>query len=126
MTTHTLPTRTTITIRNLALRTIIGFNEWEKTKKQDVVINIELDFDPRDAIKSDNVADTLDYKQIKRSVIDLVESSRYNLVEKLTHAIVEKIMENPRVHALNVTVDKPHALRFTDSVAVTMHAERSA
>ena len=120
------PKKTTITIRNLALRTIIGFNDWERTKKQDIVINIEIDFDASEAIKTDNVEDTLDYKKIKRNIIALVEESSFNLIEKLAAAIVEQIMGNRLVLGTRVTVDKPHALRFTDSVAVTMSAERES
>ena len=121
-----IPNKSTITLRNLTLRAIIGFNEWERTKKQDIVINIEMEFDPLEAINTDSVEKTLDYKQVKRSIIDLVENSSFNLLEKLTHAIVEKIMENSRVLFVKVTADKPHALRFTDSVAVTMSAERKS
>ncbi len=33
--------RATIKIKNLALRTVIGFNERERNKKQDVVLNID-------------------------------------------------------------------------------------
>ena len=119
------PNRTTITFTNLALRTIIGFNEWERSKKQEIIINIEMDFNPENAIESDNVEDTIDYKQIKRSVIDIVENSSYNLLESLTNAILQKIMDNPRVLAARVKVDKPHALRFADSVSVEMSAENN-
>jgi D-erythro-7,8-dihydroneopterin triphosphate epimerase len=108
------------------VRTIIGFNDWELTKKQDIIITIEIDFDPTAAMQTDAVEDTVNYKQIKRNVIELVEDSGFNLLEKLTHAIIQKIMENPKVCAARVTVDKPHALRFTDSVAVTMSAERKS
>ncbi len=106
------------------LRTIIGFNEWERTQKQDIVINLKMDFDIGKAHESDNIEDTLDYKKIKRLVIDLVENSSYNLLESLTHAIVQKIMTNDRVLSVRVQVEKPHALRFAQSVAVEMSAER--
>jgi len=33
--------RAAIKIKNLALRTVIGFNERERNKKQDVVLNID-------------------------------------------------------------------------------------
>ena len=37
-------TNATINVRNLRLRTFIGFNPDEKVKKQDVVVNIEIDY----------------------------------------------------------------------------------
>lgn len=116
--------KSTICISDLTLRTIIGFNEWERNKKQDIIINIKMDFDPQKAVFSDKVEDTLNYKKIKRSIIDLVENSKFNLLEKLTHSIIETVMKNKRVVAAYVKVDKPHALRFAQSVSIEMNAER--
>jgi D-erythro-7,8-dihydroneopterin triphosphate epimerase len=116
--------RATIRISNLALRTIIGANGWEREKKQEVIINLALDIDPRAAIASDNLDDTLDYKRLKKSVCQLVESSQYQLLESLCGAILQICMANERVLNAQVRVDKPHALRFADSVSVEMSAER--
>jgi D-erythro-7,8-dihydroneopterin triphosphate epimerase len=38
------PSSATINIRNLRLRTLIGFNPEEMVKKQDVVLNIEIHY----------------------------------------------------------------------------------
>ena len=116
--------RATVRITDLALRTIIGFNEWERKKRQDIVVNLSFDFDPRPAIASDAVADTVDYKQVKRSIIELVESSEFLLVEKLAHAILSCVIARPRVLSATVRVDKPHALRFATSVSVEMSSEK--
>lgn len=117
--------RATITIHDLALRTVIGINRWERTKPQDVILNITIDFDPSRAIVSDKVADTLDYKRIKRTVIDLVEKSRFGLVEKLAHTVLAAVMKDRRVLGASVRVEKPHALRFARSVSVYMSAEKT-
>jgi D-erythro-7,8-dihydroneopterin triphosphate epimerase len=117
---------TTISIKNLKLRTIIGFNEWERDQVQEVIVNISIVFDPSEAIRTDAAADTIDYKKLKGDIITLVEHSSFFLLEKLAAAIVACIMHNPLIAATSVKVDKPHALRFTDSVAVEMHATRHA
>lgn len=119
-----IPARTTLQITNLSLRTIIGFNDWEREKKQDIVINVSMEFNPSEAILNDDVDKTLDYKKIKRNIIDLVENSSFFLLEKLTHAILETVMADPVVLSSKVRVDKPHALRFAESVSVEMSAER--
>ena len=38
------PSCATINIRNLRLRTLIGFNPEERVKKQEVVLNIEISY----------------------------------------------------------------------------------
>jgi D-erythro-7,8-dihydroneopterin triphosphate epimerase len=119
-------TRATIRITDLALRTIIGINEWERHHPQDILINIGMDFDASAAVESDRIEDTVDYKSIKRGIIELVERSQFGLIEKLAHAILELVMSDAKVLAARVRVDKPHALRFADSVSVEMSAERDA
>lgn len=113
-----------ISIENLRLRTIIGVNDWERSAKQDVVINLELDLDGQTATGRDAIDETLDYKRLTKNVIDAVEQSTFFLLEKLCDHILQLAMEDSRVRAARVRVDKPHALRFADSVAVERSAER--
>ena len=42
-----------IRIKNLRLRTIIGVYEWERQQAQEIVLNIELEFDGTRAAASD-------------------------------------------------------------------------
>ena len=113
-----------IRIKNLSLRTIIGINDWEREHKQDVVINITMDFDAQKACASDNIKDTLDYKTITKQIITEVESSSYLLLEKLTDAILKLVMKNPKVNEATIRVDKPFALRFADSVSIELSKKR--
>lgn len=113
-----------IFIENLRLRTIIGINDWERSEKQDVVINIELELDGETATARDAIEETLDYKRLTKHVIDAVERSTFFLLEKLCEHVLAIAMEDMRVKTARVRVDKPSALRFADSVAVERSAER--
>lgn len=108
-----------INIENLRLRTIIGIYDWEKENKQDVIINISIEFDGSAAGKSDSIEDTVDYKTITKKIINYVEDGKFNLIEKMVTGIGEIVMEDKRVISSTITADKPGALRFTDSVSVT-------
>ena len=109
-----------ISIRNLRLRTYIGFNEDELEKKQDVVINIEISYAAREGILEDRVEDALDYKVVTKAVINLVERGRFLLLEKLVADVLAVCSEHPDILRARVTADKPHALRFADSVSLSM------
>jgi D-erythro-7,8-dihydroneopterin triphosphate epimerase len=113
-----------IKIENLKLRTIVGIYEWEKEDKQDIVINVEIEFDGTKAIETDDIADTIDYKSITKKIITMVEESEFNLIERIAGEAIKIIMENEKVEKASVRVDKPGALRFTDSVSVTQTQER--
>jgi len=114
----------TINIENLRLRTFIGFNPDELAKQQDIVINAFIEFDAKKPIVSDDENDTLDYKVITKAIIKHVESGQFRLVEKLNADIVKIIMDNPQVLKVEVRVEKPHALRFADSVSLSLAAKR--
>ena len=73
----------TINVKNLRLRTYIGFNPEEKEKKQDVVVNIEINYALHDAVLDDQLDNALDYKGITKEVIDHVESGRFLLLENI-------------------------------------------
>jgi dihydroneopterin aldolase/D-erythro-7,8-dihydroneopterin triphosphate epimerase len=107
-----------IYIRDLTLRCIIGIYPQERREKQDVVINIILDGDFRKAARSDDIKDAINYKTLKKHVIELVEASRFNLIETLADRIAAVCLKDKAVKRATVTVDKPGALRFARSVAV--------
>ena len=108
-----------IKIENLRLRTIIGVFDWEKEKKQDVIINIEMEFDGTEAALSDKLEDTVDYKTLNKNIIDYVENGDFNLLEKMVSGIGNIIMEDKRIKKATIKADKPKALRFADSVSLT-------
>ncbi len=115
-----------IRIKNLLLRTYIGFNPEELVNKQDVIINIEIEADiPAEALKTDEPLDIVDYKTITKKVIALVQDGRFKLLEVLTKNILDLVMDNNKVIWAQVQVDKPHALRFAESVSVEMEATRN-
>lgn len=113
-----------INICNLRLRTFIGFNPEEKTKQQDVVVNAEIRYRADPAFVSDDETDALNYKSITKRMIHHIENGRFQLLEKLTADLLAIASESERVSYAEVRVDKPHALRFADSVSVTLSATR--
>jgi D-erythro-7,8-dihydroneopterin triphosphate epimerase len=103
---------------------VIGANEWERKTLQDIIINVEITFDGCQAAQSDDLDDTVNYKTICKKIIKEVENSQFYLLEKLTDHILNIVLEDSRVQHVVVEVDKPHALRFADSVSITSSSTR--
>ena len=115
----------TIRVKNLLIRTYIGFNPEELANKQDVLINMEIVTDiPEEALETDEPDSIYNYKMITKKVIALVQEGQFKLLEVLTKKILDMIMEDVRVQSAKVEVDKPHALRFAESVSLEMEAKR--
>jgi D-erythro-7,8-dihydroneopterin triphosphate epimerase len=114
-----------IRISNLRLRTFIGFNPDERTKQQDIVVNAEIHHKVTPAALRDEVSGALDYKVISKAIIKHVEEGRFLLLEKLVGDLIGICSSDPAVDRALVTVDKPHALRFADSVSLTLEFSKA-
>jgi len=115
----------TIRITNLKLRTVIGANDWERDIKQDVILNITIEFDAKESMASDHLKDTIDYKTVTKEIVKTVEASHFHLLEKLVDTVIKIIMKNKKAQKTTVRIDKPGALRFADSVSLELSKERA-
>ena len=118
---------TVIRVKDLSLRTFIGFKPHEKKHKQDVLIQFEVEVETSMVEHNDDSqADGFyDYRSMTKSVIKLVEESRFDLLEALTRKVLDEIISNPLVKKAKVEIEKPHALRYSRTVSVEMSSERS-
>jgi dihydroneopterin aldolase/D-erythro-7,8-dihydroneopterin triphosphate epimerase len=107
-----------ILIKDLLARCILGITAEERREKQDVLISVALALDLGPAGRSDRVEDGLNYRPIKKRIFAVAEGSEYHLIEALAERIAAECLEEPRVQEVEVTVEKPSALRFARSVAV--------
>jgi len=109
-----------ITINKLTTRCIIGINREERIHPQDVEIDITLHTDIRRAAAEDDIAFALNYRDIKKAVLDMVEHSSFNLLERLTEEVAAIALQDPAVHHADVTVAKVGALRYARDVAISI------
>jgi len=113
-----------IRIKDLALRCVVGVYPEERHEKQDVVIQVRMEADLDAASHSDALADTVDYKAIKKRIVAMVEASSFQLIERLAGGVAELCLADPRVQAVEVEVEKPAALRFARTVSVVVRRRR--
>jgi FolB domain-containing protein len=113
-----------IEIHGLRLRCIIGFNPEERLNKQDVVIDMTFFVDLRKGGATDQPEDLFNYKTVNKAVIRFVEESTFNTIEALAAGIARICVAEHGAPRAQISVWKPGALRFTDTVGVTI--ERTA
>tara|TARA_R110001606_G_scaffold399215_1_gene582170 strand:+ start:60063 stop:60446 length:384 start_codon:yes stop_codon:yes gene_type:complete len=115
-----------IRVKDLRLRTYIGIKEEEILNRQDVVINLTILYPAAEAVEVNEIDQALNYRTITKAVIRHVEENRFALLERLTQEILDLVMAHAKVRYAEVEVDKPHALRFAESVSITLSAQRDA
>jgi FolB domain-containing protein len=111
-------------IKDLLVRGIIGINDWEREKPQDILINITAFTDTRHAAETDDLADCVDYRALAKKVQAHAETAARFTVEALANDLAKICLEQKGVNKVMVRVEKPGAVRFAKSVGVEIERGR--
>lgn len=111
-------------IKDLVVRGIIGIEEWERKKPQEILINIVLYSDQSKAAKSDDIEDCVNYRTVAKKVCAHAETAQRLTVEALAADIAKMCLEEPHVQKVVVRVEKPGAVRFAASVGVEIERRK--
>jgi len=113
-----------IIIRDLVARGIIGVNDWEREKQQEILINITAFADTRTAAISDRLVDCVDYRSMAKTAREHAESAARHTVEALANDLAALVLKDPNIQRVVVRVEKPGAVRFSASVGVEIERTR--
>jgi FolB domain-containing protein len=113
-----------VIIKNLLARGIIGINDWERKRAQNILINITLFTDTRRAAETDNINDCVNYSTMSKKVFAHAESANRETVEALANDLAKICLEENGVQKVIVRVEKPGAVRFAESVGVEIERSR--
>lgn len=111
-------------IRDLVARGIIGVNDWEREKAQEIVINITAFADTRKAGASDRLEDCVDYRALAKKARSHAEVAARHTVEALANDLAKLCLEDTSIERVVVRVEKPGAVRFSASVGVEIERSR--
>ena len=116
-----------IRIMDLVVAGIVGINPDERVNKQDVLVNATLWVDTRQAAKSDDIDDAVNYRTVTKAMIAHVESGEPMLVERLVAELADICLgADERIREVEVTVEKPGALRHARSVGITIRRTKES
>lgn len=111
-------------IKDLLVRGIIGVNDWERKKPQDILINVTVFSDASRAGESDDIKDCVDYSALAKKIQAHAETAARLTVEALANDLVNICLEQDGVRKAIVRVEKPGAVRFAKSVGVEIERKR--
>ena len=116
-----------IELRGLTVRGHHGVFDHERRDGQDFVVDITVWIDLAAAALSDELSDTLDYGALAQQAADIVAGPPRNLIETVSAEIADSVMNDQRVHAVEVVLHKPSApipLTFNDVAVVARRSRR--
>ncbi|TAM64807.1 dihydroneopterin aldolase [Mycobacterium sp.] len=116
-----------IELRGLKVRGQHGVFDHERANGQDFVVDITVWIDLASAGATDDLADTYDYAVLAQLAADVVAGPARNLIETVGAQIADQVMDDERVHAVEVVVHKPQApipQQFADVAVVVRRSRR--
>ncbi len=97
-----------ILLEGMAFYGYHGVNPDEQASGQIFTVDLAVEADVHSAGHTDELADTLDYRDLYARVRDVLTRERYRLLEAVAEAVAHRILELDRVEAVSVCVRKPH------------------
>lgn len=116
-----------IYIKDLSLRVIIGTQPFERKNSQDIIANIELVYDASLAAQTDALEHAVDYSALYEKILSKTLKSEFFLLEKLAGTILEVLMDaDARISSAHVSLEKRNVLKQAKAVIVSLSASRQA
>jgi 7,8-dihydroneopterin aldolase/epimerase/oxygenase len=116
-----------IELTGLRVRGHHGVFDHEKRDGQDFVVDITLWIDLAEAAATDDLTKTVHYGELAEMAAGIVAGPPRDLIETVSAEIADTVMKDERVHAVEVTLHKPHApipLDFADVAVVARRSRR--
>lgn len=107
-------------IQGLRIYTIIGIHDWERTRPQPVVLDLEMGTDIRPAAQTEDITRALDYDAVSKRLIAFVKSSQFQLLETLAEQLAQLLMTEFAVPWLRLRLSKPDAVPEAQDVGLVI------
>ena len=106
-----------IFIKDLQLMAVIGVYDHEKNNSQRIVANIDLTVHEGSEV-ADKIEHVVCYHQVVRKIEAITKKGHVNLLETLAETIAQRCLEDKRILAIRIRLEKPEALKQAASVGV--------
>ena len=110
-------------IKQLVVPALIGVMSEERKSPQNLLIDLEMSTDIRAAAKNDDLTKTIDYAAVRRSVIEFISHSTYELLETLGDRLVVHLHSNFECSAIRLCITK-QPFDIPDAAGVGVIVER--
>jgi dihydroneopterin aldolase len=110
-----------LTLTGLRFDANLGILEHEKTSPQPILVDAELNLGPQPLLPSDDdITHVLDYRKVRRIIIDECTAEHVNLLESLIGKLALRLLQLPGVVGVRVKIAK---LEIFDDCEVAIRAE---
>jgi len=110
--------RRKILVSDLTLLISIGIHDFEKTKKQEVKFNINIDINSSLFPNENNMNSIVNYETIVRTITKLAKNKHYELLETLAEDIFDQLFKNINIQKIKLKIEKTQIIKNTSAVGI--------
>ena len=107
-----------VLISDLTLLMSIGIHDFEKTKKQEVKFNINIDINPSLTPIENKLYSIVNYETVIKDVTRLAKNKHYELLETLAEEIFFELYKNVNIQEIKLKIEKTQIIKNTTSVGI--------
>ena len=116
--------RRKILISDLTLLISIGIHDFEKTKKQEVKFNINIDINSSLVPNENNLNSIVNYETIVKTITKLTKNKHYELLETLAEDIFDQLFKNINIQKIKLKIEKTQIIKNTSAVGIEITKKR--
>ena len=113
-----------ILISDLNLLISVGIHNFEKTKKQEVKFNINIDINPSLFPVKNEINSIVNYETVIKIITKLTENKHYELLETLAEDIFNELFKNINIQKIKLKIEKTQIIKNTSSVGIEITKKR--
>lgn len=113
-----------VIIKDLLLNFVIGYYSAEKTKKQNVKFNIELNYTDQKNLNDNDIKSIVDYGRIIKVIKNMTKNKHYNFLESLADDLFDELFKDERIDKIKLKIEKLDAIREAASVGIEITKKR--
>jgi dihydroneopterin aldolase len=113
-----------IWIRNLKARGVVDAIGGAQVEPEELAITLALSVDLRQACRSDQLEDSIDYSSLKKRIMALIERGGLGTIGAVAERVAAECLDDVRVKAVQVYVERMLTTEPARSVSATVKMDR--
>ena len=113
-----------IFLKGVEIMAHIGVYDHEKSARQKIILNVELDVMINPSWQDDNISDVVDYEHILKIINRVADSGHIHLLETFAEQLIQECLAHPLVTKADISIEKPDIFTGVASAGVRISRSR--
>ena len=113
-----------VLITDLTLLMSIGIHKFEKIKKQEVKLNININISPSLFPDENKLNSIVNYETIIKNITKIAKKKHFELLETLAEDIFAELFKDRNINKIILKIEKTEIIKNTSSVGIEITKKR--